>query len=161
MQTIRGSVSCGHQGTEGSPGTQNPSRTAQWRKVRLALIGELALSSEPWRTIVFLDKFSAVGQDTAREVVDPDRCFGDWNLEDLWAADLGLLHDRLKRAEAGVLSPRDLVSFWQRKYLFHCHCGIHTETKLPGKPGQPSSSSGSPVKIEQSVISRGSGPAGE
>lgn len=37
----------------------------------------------------------------------------------MWLADLGLLHDSLKRAEAGVLSPRELVSFFQRKYLFH------------------------------------------
>lgn len=53
------------------------------------------------------------------EVVDPDTYFGDWKFEDLWLADLGLLHDRLKRAEAGVASPRDLVGFFERKYLFH------------------------------------------
>ena len=38
---------------------------------------------------------------------------------------------------------------------------IHTQTELSGKPRQPSSSSGKPVKIEQSAIIRGSGPTGE
>lgn len=45
------------------PGTAAPQTAGDIASWLLALIGELALSPDPRRTIVFLDEFSAVGQD--------------------------------------------------------------------------------------------------
>ena len=43
----------------------------------------------------------------------------DWELADLWVADLALLVDEEKRRRAGVESAADLPKFLRKKYLFH------------------------------------------
>ena len=43
----------------------------------------------------------------------------NWELADLWVADLALLVNEKKRKRAGVNSPADLPKFLKKKYLFH------------------------------------------
>ena len=48
-----------------------------------------------------------------------DTSLKNWQLSDLWVADLALLEDGRKRKRAGVVDPSDLGEFLKRKYLLH------------------------------------------
>lgn len=53
------------------------------------------------------------------EIYDPGFQFGDLTFAHLWLADIALLHDRPRRAIAGVKTVHDLVSFLGKKYFLH------------------------------------------
>ena len=53
------------------------------------------------------------------EVYDAKFQFSGLSFEQLWLADVALLHDRPRRATAGVYSAGDLAGFLGRKYFLH------------------------------------------
>lgn len=84
----------------------------------------------------------------ALDIYDPEFQFGELAFPHLWLADIALLHDRPRRAIAGVKTPQDLMSFLGRKYFLHLTTDGARMVRLDRLPCVERVMAGEPVHLD-------------